>query len=497
MDENPKVEVVLNPEGDSFRAAASIRHPIPSADQILETAPIGFARSTPDGRLLYANPALASILGYDSANDLLSLEIAQDVYADYRQRTEVIERLNDPAIPLRRELEFRRKDGSIAWVEAQARGICDAEGRILHYDSFITDVTERVLSENALKQSEERWRGVFANSRIGIALAGPDGRFVAVNGRYQELVGYTEQELLGMSFLDITHPDDREENQRLVGSLKAEKERDFQFEKRYRRGDGQWIRVRTTVCLVPGPDGTVRCTAALVEDVTEKKRAEEQLDHSLQELRALSSRLLTIRDEEAGRIARAVHDEVGQSLVALAMDVAWLKRKLTRRGPKAELAAKLEAMSRLVDSTMESVQLIASDLRPGVLDELGLEAAVEWAVRRFEERTGLTCVFETSLDGSEIDLARATAAFRILQEALSNVARHARATRVEVVLSARTGRLQLDIRDNGSGIEAARIGDSDSLGLLGMRERARSLGGSLAIDRAPEGGTRITAQIPL
>jgi PAS domain S-box-containing protein len=749
-DDRPQVEGVSKP--GSPLAAGPSHHPIQCEAEILEGAPVGFARSTPDGRILYANAAFVKILGYDSAEELLSLDVARDIYADPRQRAAVLAQKNDPNIPQRREIEIRRRDGSTTWVEIQSRTVLDAGGRVLHYESFVIDLTERVRSESALKQSEERWRGVFGNSRIGIALVGPKGRFAEVNARYQELVGYSEEELRGMSFLEITHPDDRVENQRLNVELHAGRRKNFQIEKRYRRKDGDWIWVRTTVFLVPGPGGAAPCEAALVEDITQRKRAEEQLlkserqlrdaqaiahvgswewnpregsatwsdemyrifsvpssfhpatesflecvhpedrermreilgqsleqheafpheyritrpdgsvrhirsvssverdaagslarivgvaqdvtertglenelkiseaylaegqrlshtgswawkvatgelfwsqetfrivgvdpatmkpshqlflqrlhpedrarveeeldralhdgadfdsryrllhpdgsiahlhslghpafdaagelveyvgvvvdeterhlagerlDRSLHELRALSSRLLTIRDEEARRIAREVHDEVGQSLTALAMDVAWLQKKLSRRGPKAQLAAKLGAMSRLVDSTLESVQRIASDLRPGVLDELGLEAAVEWAVRRFEERTGIPCGFETSLNGAAIDSPRATAAFRILQEALSNVARHARATRVEVLLSTRTGSLRLDVRDNGLGIEAARIADSGSLGLLGMRERARSLGGSVAIDRAPEGGTRISAQIPL
>lgn len=478
-------------------ARAPSQHGIQSSGEILEAAPIGFGRTTPDGRILYANAAFVEILGYDSAEDVLTLDVARDIYADQTQRASIVATLNDSTRPLRREIEFKRRDGSVVWVEVQARAVLDAEGRVLHYESFVTDVSERVLSESALRESEERWRGVFGNSRIGIALVGPAGTFLAANARYQELVGYSEDELRGISFLELTHPEDLDENQRLNAELQDGLRKSFQMEKRYRRKDGQLIWVRTTVFPVPGPGGALPCDAALVEDITERKRAEEQRDRSLQELRALSLRLLTIRDEEAARISREVHDEIGQSLTALAMDVAWLEKRLSRRKTSEDLKAKLAAMARLVDATMESVQRIAMELRPGVLDELGLEAAIEWATRRFEERTDVGCSLGTFLGSASIDPPRATAVFRILQEALSNVARHASATRVEVLLSAQSGGLHLVVRDNGVGIETARIGDPGSLGLVGMRERALSFEGSLTIDRAPEGGTRVSAQIPL
>jgi PAS domain S-box-containing protein len=297
-------------------------------------------------------------------------------------------------------------------------------------------------------------------------------------------------------FLQLLHPADRPHVEEDIDRAVREKT-DLESHYRFLRPDGSIAHVHSLGHPIFDESGEIVEFIGVVMDVTERRLAAECLDRSLKESRALSARLQTIRDEEAERIAREVHDEVGQSLTALAMDVAWLQKKLSKRGPKAQLAMKLETMSRLVESTIESVQRIASDLRPGVLDELGLEPAAEWAIRRFEERTGVTCELETSMNGRVIDSPRATAAFRILQEALSNVGRHARATRVEVLLSARSGKLHLEVRDNGVGIDAARIADSFSLGLLGMRERARSLGGAVLIDRAPEGGTTISAQIPL
>ena len=154
-------------------------------------------------------------------------------------------------------------------------------------------------------------------------------------------------------------------------------------------------------------------------------------------------------------------------------------------------------MTELIDQTIAAVQRIATDLRPGVLDGLGLEAAIEWYVREFEKRTGIACRFRSDLGAVRIDPERATAVFRILQEALTNVARHSGATRVQIALAVEPKRLRLEILDNGRGISEARAADSQSLGLLGMRERARSLDGDVSIRATSAGGTAVGVRIPL
>ena len=193
-----------------------------------------------------------------------------------------------------------------------------------------------------------------------------------------------------------------------------------------------------------------------------------------------------------------MHDEVGQALTALRMDVAWMERRLAAGGEeRAGLEAKLGAMSELIDTTLDAVQRIATELRPGVLDELGLEAAIEWYVREFGRRTGIVCGFHSELDGAVPDSGRSTAVFRILQEALTNVARHSGATEARIDLSSDGDRLRLEIQDNGRGIPEDRLENSGSLGLVGMRERARALGGDVQIRGALGRGTTVTLMIPL
>ena len=230
-----------------------------------------------------------------------------------------------------------------------------------------------------------------------------------------------------------------------------------------------------------------------------QREAEKRLRRSNQELRSLSARLGAIREEESIRIARAVHDEIGQSLTALKLDLASVEKRLVRpvEDGSQSLAPRLQAMIGLVDSTLEAVHRISTELRPGVLHELGLEAAVGWYAREFETRTDIRCRIRSELDGMPLDDPRSTAAFRIFQEILTNVARHAAATEVDVVLWIDGGALALDARDNGRGIPEERISDSRCLGLLGMRERARSFDGNVSICRGSEGGTTIRMRIPL
>jgi signal transduction histidine kinase len=205
--------------------------------------------------------------------------------------------------------------------------------------------------------------------------------------------------------------------------------------------------------------------------------------------------LLTIREEERMLMAREIHDELGQNLTALKMDLSWLKSRIP--GAHGDLKEKAGTMDRLLDSTIETVKRLSAELRPGALDVLGLQAAVEWQAEEFEKRTGIAC--ELSLEQADpgLDDRMSTALFRIFQEALTNVARHAGATRVRARIRKRNGSLELVVEDNGRGIGDDEIQSPASLGLLGMRERALSMGGEVAIKGKGGAGTKVKVRIPL
>jgi len=241
--------------------------------------------------------------------------------------------------------------------------------------------------------------------------------------------------------------------------------------------------------------GEEPCSVAIMHDITERKRVEEELRRSQEELRNLSAHLQRAREQERACIAREIHDELGQALTALKMDLSWLGKRLPFE--TSSLAEKVGAMSRLIDATTKTVKRISTQLRPGLLDDLGLVAAIEWQAQEFQERTQIRC--ELALQTGDIALNRelATTCFRIFQEALTNVARHADATSVQVTLKKKAETLLLKVKDNGKGLAEEEIAHPDSFGLLGMRERARFCGGHVKISSVQGRGTTVVARIPL
>jgi signal transduction histidine kinase len=227
----------------------------------------------------------------------------------------------------------------------------------------------------------------------------------------------------------------------------------------------------------------------------ERNQALQDLEQSREQLQRLADGLLIAREEERAAVAREIHDVLGQTLTALKMDVAWVGARSPVESPPA-LRQKLTAMTGLIDETIVAVRRIATSLRPGVLDDLGLAAAVEWQVQEFEQRTGIQCVLRTTVDDGPLDPLLSTALFRILQESLTNVARHSCASTVSVTLEESGTDLVLEVRDDGIGISPSASASTRSIGLTGMRERAQLAGGGLSISRSAGGGTTVRAQVP-
>lgn len=232
------------------------------------------------------------------------------------------------------------------------------------------------------------------------------------------------------------------------------------------------------------------------EERSQHHRAEEQLRQSHEQLRALSVYLQTVREEERTRIAREVHDELGQALTSCKLDLSWLAGRLHHQ--ERSLYEKTKALISHIDATIQTVRRISSELRPGVLDHLGLAAALEWQANEFQNRTGIKCELHTELAEAALDQDVSTTLFRIFQETLTNVIRHAGATQVRVDLKESGGCINMDVRDNGRGIARNEITNTRSMGLVGMRERAALLGGIFKIGRLGQGkGTRVSVSIPL
>ena len=700
-----------------------------------------------DIKILHVNDAYSRMTGY-TLGDVRgrSPKLLQGKNTDPHQKQRIRKALNHGK-PIRVELINYRKDGSEFWVDIAIGPMTDDSGRVVNWVSVQRDITERKKAEQALQESEQRFRIAFESAGLGMALVESSGSFLKVNQALCDMTGYGEKELLATDFQSITHPDDRSDNWDLSQKLFAGKIQSFQLEQRYIHADGHvvWVLFNASVArdadgrtlygigqaqeitdrksaeealrvseerffkafrsspdsitittladgriveanqgferltghraqdvigktgaelqVWPKPedrskltdmlasDGRVRdleltyqrksgelrqalisaeiievsgqqCIVIVARDVTEQKqtdrelrqtlsvlaatlestadgivvvdtagkllrhnqlladmwrmpsstlknaernkvldhvkdqlvdpagfveRAQELFDHpdmeavdlidledgrvferyshpmrvgdniigrvasyrdvtarkkaetdlrtSRQRLRNLVARLQAIREEERTAIAREIHDELGQALTNLNMDVMWLAESVSPS--ETAVQDRCRSMKTLVNGAIATIQDLSGRLRPAVLDEFGAVAAVRWLVRDFSDRSRIECVTDIMPGELELDDDRKTNVFRILQEALTNVARHAEASRVEIALKTKSEHLLLTVTDNGRGISEDQATSDRSIGLVGMRERAGGLGGRVVIHQNPTGGTIVEARIPL
>jgi PAS domain S-box-containing protein len=339
-----------------------------------------------------------------------------------------------------------------------------------------------------LQGADHTYRVFVERMNEGAAVLGSDHTVLHCNARFARFLGRGLQNVIGSSMLDLVYPDD---HPKLDALLRRAAERNCRGEIRLQSRKGAPLSVHLS--LNPLRLHSTRAVCLIASDLSEMKRAEQALRTSSEQFRDLAAHLLSVREEERARISREVHDELGQSLTAVKMDLAWLAGRLPPRN--GEMLKRIRATGQLADSIIQSIRRISTELRPAVLD-LGLAAAVEWQVQEFQARSGVQCKVRL-LIREVVTSSASTAMFRIFQETLTNVGRHAEATRVEVVLQKQQDRLVLLIHDNGRGFDQVDPSHSKSLGLLGMRERAAVVGGQVNISSAPGKGTTVAAWIPL
>ena len=357
------------------------------------------------------------------------------------------------------------------------------------------------MVEAALRESEEQYRSIFENAVEGIFQTTLDGKYVAVNPALARIYGYDSPEDMIAAITNIADqlyvdPGQRDEFIRLMQSQKTV----TGFEALVYRKDGSFIWISENVRALCDQAGTLVGYEGTVEHITQRKLTEQRLRDTLDQVRMLSGRVATVQEEERTHIARELHDELGVRLTCLKIDLSRLPSIVgnrARTGVRANLNNKVRSMVEQVDSTIAAVQRLATQLRPALLDNLGLVAAIEWQSQDFQKRTGIPCTCVTSADDIEMEPERATAVFRICQEALTNTARHAHATAVTVKLVSHHNALQMVVADNGVGIPDSKASDRQSLGLLGMQERAAQFGGKITFEGDPEKGTTVTVCLPV
>jgi PAS domain S-box-containing protein len=596
-----------------------------------EFSAIGMAITSLEGKWIKVNNRMSQITGY-TMEEMLRLSFKditypEDIEGDQQMTEELLAGKVDSFL---REKRYLHKNGYPVWVNVSVSLVKDPQGVPLYFVAQVEDINERKKAQDALQQSEARYRTLVENAPEALVVLDLQlGKFVSVSDSAEELYGLTKEELLKIGPIEVSpeyQPDGRlsaesamekiniavaggkpnfewthlhksgrhvpceiwlvrlpSENQILIrGSIVdiSERKQVEQDKEHARYLLNERVKELTTLyqtgrilqteqatdialqeiadiipagwqfpeicgaCITLGmnafktanfkPGGfsqkaefatteglhgsieviyleqrpqeaegpflaeernLINMLAEMIRVYLNQKYESEELNESYKQLRQLSSHLQTIREEERAIISREIHDELGQQLTGLKMDTAWLKKKVDEQDKDAR--EKIEDMLSLIDSTVTTVRRISSELRPGVLDDLGLVAALEWQSSEFEKRTGITSTFRAPELELEFEKEIAIGIFRIYQETLTNIVRHAHATKLETTLERSGNNVILHIKDNGNGFDMAEAKSKKTLGLVGMKERALMFNGELLVESEKNRGTTITVKIPL
>jgi PAS domain S-box-containing protein len=455
-------------------------------------------------RILAVNHAATRKYGYTRA-ELLRLSLP-DLQAGEHASAALQREAPSLPEPAAGEVRSHRcKDGTLIEVEAVSQDMLvnRTPARLL----LVIDVTDRRRAEHAIRRSEYLYRTVASNIPSGgVVLFDRELRCIVADGAgVSDAVGTSKEGLVGKRLPEFIPAEAWPVFEPLCGAALEGRSGSAEVP-----AGGRTFFVHTL--SIPGEQGGIAMGMVMALDITVRKGVEEgvrrlnedlerrvaertaQLEDAYHHLQALSARLHSVREQEQARIAREIHDELGQALTGLKFELSRLAQRL--KNVPGDLSEKATGLGVVVDETIHNVRRISGELRPAILDDLGLFAALEWHGEEFEKRTGIRCTIKPPRHRLEVGPDLGIALFRICQESLTNVARHAQATAVRIVLARTRKHVVLEVRDNGVGIPPGALTGVKSLGLLGMRERARAFGGEAVIEGAPGEGTVVRVSIP-
>jgi PAS domain S-box-containing protein len=480
-----------------------------------EHSPIGMAIVDFDYRLRRVNKALCVALGYD-ADELLKRKFIEITHPDdVRRDLKLADQLFRGEIPsYRLEKRFITKEGAQAWLDLTALLVRTKSGKPLYGLAMVEDITDRKRAQQALRTSEERYRSFVANSSEGIwrveieepietslpideqvSALYQHGYLAEANDALARMYGYERaDDIVGARFGELaevaqpTTPSALREW--IVNNYRL---REWTTEIINTRHGRRCLSISLLGIVV---NGTLLRAWGVHTDVTEQRAMTKALENSHQQLRLLSSHLQAVREKERTDLARELHDSLGQSLTSIKFALSVLQKEAGKNGsqPNGAIVERFTEINKRLTETIGAVKGISTELRPGVLDKFGLAAAIEWQCREFSRRTGIKSEFKIPRAKLNLPAESSTALFRILQEALTNIARHADATEVKVFLRGGKHNASLTITDNGKGITREELSAPASLGLLGMRERAESIGGTFSVEGMPKKGTIVSVR---
>ena len=456
---------------------AALRESVANFSALGDTVPvIIFVQQ--GGKCCYANATAESLFGY-APGQMLGCNVWDLIHPDYRElaRERAQRREAGEEVAARFEVPVLTKGGQVRWVDASVREVqyCGRPGVLV----CALDITGRRQAESELRWSEERFRTLFESAPIGVALHDAEGRYLQVNRAYCEMLGYSEAELRRLGIRRVTHPDDVSEGRQFLGDLRTGKRDHYSREKRYQAKDGRTVHALAAASAVRHPDGQVRYIVSMVQDVTERKRLQQEI--------------LEISAQEQRRLGQDLHDGLGQYLSGIAFKAKCLEESL--RGESPAHAAHAQELVRLVNNAIGQTRGLARGLDPVEIEIGGLVQALENLACESEKLFAVNCRFCHDLPSVSLDTATALHLFRIAQEAINNAAKHGQAQQIDLELSARGEKLRLAVRDDGNGFPPDQVA-GNGMGLRIMRHRADSIGAILRVQPNPGRGTEVECVLP-
>lgn len=478
LTERRKTETELHQSEERFR-------------NLFENSVIGISTATTDGRLLLANRALARMYGYENEEKMLAeVKDVGQLYVDPGRRKELLATIKSSGVIDSEEVEMIRKDHSKFFVLVSVREVKDSEENLLYTIGTHLDITERKKSEQEIRSASLYVRSLIEASLDPLVTINADGKITDVNLATEKITGVSRKQLTGSDFADY-----------FTNHKKARKGLRTVFSKGFVKDypltmihvNGYKADVLYNATLFKNEAGIVQGVFASARDITERKRIEEELMTSKELLGKLNQHLEEVRENERSQIALNLHDDLGQRLTAIGLDIAWLNARIgVQSQPVRKKITEIRAM---INETIDSIKEISFSLRPGILYDLGLVPAFEWQLQKIENQTGIKCQLLSSEKEFNVDPRISLILFRILQESLTNIVRHSKATHVQVYLQKYKNKIEMTVKDNGIGIDEEKINSIRSMGISGIRERVASVLGEVTINGI--NGTSITVSIPL
>ncbi|MDE3213066.1 MAG: PAS domain S-box protein, partial [Bacteroidota bacterium] len=446
------------------------------------------------GELLEMNPAGLTMLEADSLEKVRGARVSSMLKEPYRSRFEAMIKNVFEGRDEKMEFEITGLKGTHRWMETSAVPLRDAQGKIVSMLSVTRDISDRKNAEEVEKQLTQKVLKGAEIARFGFIDWDLESNQVSLSQKVNEIYGIPEETLdCGEFIKSVVHPDDKGYvDEQLQMAIRGYKE--YNIDHRIIDGSGNVVWINARAELIRDTEGKPVRMFGTVLDITETKNAELQIKAYNERLRQLTAHLQRIREEERKRIGREIHDELGQQLTAIKMDIAWIEKHV--ENPQPAVRTKLRNMIELLDGSNQSVRKILNELRPTILDNNGLVEAMEYHARQFTSSTYIPVLFRYVDQDMELNEQTSTCIFRVFQESLTNIMKYAQATEVRISIAIKFGKVLVAIEDDGIGFDLREIDTKNTFGIIGMRERVRAMGGDFEVESKPGKGTRISIILP-